>query len=403
MPLRSRRPIYLDHCASTPVDERVFEVMRPFFSEFFGNPSSTSHAFGQEAAAAVLRARNQVAALLGADQDPRTGAREIVFTSGATEANNLAIKGAAAACIDKGRHLITQVTEHKSVLETCQYLRDHQGCELTILPVDGLGRVSAEQVAAAIRPDTFLVSLMWANNETGTVLPIREIGDVCRSRGVLLHTDATQAVGKISIDLSRDPVDLLSLSAHKFYGPKGSGALFVRRRDPHVRLAPQLHGGGHERGFRSGTLNVPGIVGLGAAAEICRESLSAEVARTSDLRDRLELAIKQAGGVSINGDIAARLPNVCNVSFAGIRGDKLVAGLDDVALSTGSACNSAGVEASHVLRAMGIDAQLASQSIRLSVGRSTTVEQVDYVAQKIVKLATELREQQTAQAVACGL
>lgn len=403
MPVTARRPIYLDHCATTPVDERVFEAMRPYFIEVFGNAASSSHAFGQEAAAAVLRARNQLAVLLGVEVDHRTGAREIVFTSGATEANNLAIKGAMAANAAKGKHLITQVTEHKSVLETCQFLRDQLGCDLTVLPVDRLGRVSPADVAAAIRPDTVLVSLMWANNETGTLLPVREIGALCRSRGVLLHTDATQAVGKVPIDLSQDPVDLLSLSAHKFYGPKGAGALFVRKRDPHVRLIAQLHGGGHERGFRSGTLNVPGIVGLGMAAEICREALATETARTASLRDRLEQTIQSVGGVAINGDPEARLPNVCNLSFAGIRGDKLVAALDDVAMSTGSACNSAGVEASHVLRAMGVEAQLAAQSIRLSVGRHTTVEQVHYVANKIFQVVTDLREQQTAQAVACGV
>lgn len=394
------RTIYLDYCATTPVDERVFEAMRPFFTETFGNAASTGHAYGAEAAAAVLTARNQVAALLGAEQDERTGAREIVLTSGATEANNLAIKGAAEAYADKGRHLVTQVTEHKAVLDTCNYLAERHGYEVTVLPVDGRGQVSAEQVAAALRPDTVLVSLMWANNETGTVLPIREIGAVCRARGVLLHTDATQAVGKVAIDLSVDPVDLLSLSAHKFYGPKGAGALYVRKRDPRARLVAQLHGGGHERGFRSGTLNVPGIVGLGAAAELSRETLATEADRCAALRDRLEHAIQFAGGVSVNGDPDHRLPHVTNLSFAGIRGDKLVAALDDVAVSAGSACNSASLEASHVLRAMGLDGALARQSLRISVGRRTTTADVDYVSDKIVRVVTDLREQQATHAVA---
>lgn len=387
------RSIYLDYCATTPVDERVFEVMRPYFTEIFGNAASTGHDFGQAAAAAVLKARNQVAALLGAEQDERQGAREIVFTSGATEANNLAIKGAIEAAPEGRRHIITQVTEHKAVLDTCRYLAEMRGCTLTILPVDEHGQVTPEQVDEAIRPDTAIVSLMWANNETGTVLPIREIGKVCRERGVLLHTDATQAVGKIAIDLSRDPVDLLSLSAHKFYGPKGAGALFVRKRNPHVRLVSQMHGGGHERGFRSGTLNVPGIVGLGAAAEICRTSFATDTARWTKLRDRLEQGIEMAGGVSINGDPENRLPHVTNLSFAGISGEKLVGALGGIALSAGSACNSASVEASHVLRAMGVSPELARQSLRLSVGRRTTDEDVAYVVDRIVNVVTELREQ----------
>jgi cysteine desulfurase len=377
----------------------VFEAMRPYFTELFGNPASAGHVFGNDAAAAVLRARNQVAALIGVEQDERTGAREIICTSGATESNNLAIKGVVEAYADKGRHIITQVTEHRAVLETCKYMAEQHGCDVTFLEVDRRGQIAPEQLAAAIRPDTVLVSLMWANNETGTILPMRELGAVCRARGVLFHSDATQAVGKIPIDLSIDPVDLLSLSAHKFYGPKGTGALFVRKRNPHVRLIPQLHGGGHERGLRSGTLNVPGIVGLGAAAEICRTSLATEAARYAVLRDRLEHAIQTAGGVSVNGDVEHRLPTVTSLSFAGIRGDKLVAALDDIAVSTGSACKSASLEASHVLRAMGVDAALAQQSVRMSVGRSTTVEQVDYVTEKIVRVVTDLREQQTAHAL----
>jgi len=377
------------------MDERVFEAMRPYFIAVFGNPASSSHAFGREAAAAVLKARNQLAALIGADQDDRTGAREIVFTSGATEANNLAIKGVLGSYRDKGRHIITQATEHKSVLQTCQQLAQEGSCELTVLPVDRGGKVDPAEVAAAIRPDTVLVSLMWANNETGVVLPVGQIGAVCRERGVLFHTDATQAAGKLAIDVGRDPVDLLSLSGHKFYGPKGNGALFVRRRDPRVRLSPLFHGGGHERGFRSGTLNVPGIVGLGMAADLCRMQLDADIRHLAMLRDRLEEALCAVGGVQVNGDPAARLPHVTNLSFSDVDGVALVAGLDDIAFSYGSACNSASIEASHVLRAMGVPPALASQSLRLSVGRQTTVDEVNYAAEKIRHVVAALRRKQS--------
>lgn len=392
--MTATRPIYLDHCATTPVDERVFEAMRPFFTRAFGNPASSGHGFGREAAAAVARARNQVAALLGAERDDHAGAREVVFTAGATEANNLAIKGVAEAYADRGRHIVTQATEHKSVLDACRHMAERRGYDVTVLPVDARGQVSVGQVAAAIRPDTVLVTLMWANNETGTVLPIREVGAACRAAGVLLHTDATQAVGKVPIDWAADPVDLLSLSGHKFYGPKGAGALVVRRQDPRVRLAAQQHGGGHEWGYRSGTLNVPGIVGLGAAADLCRQLMAAEAARLADLRDRLEQDVQCAGGVGVNGDVGSRLPHVTNLSFAGVRGERLAAALgDDVAASTASACSTASDEASHVLRAMGVDPALARQSVRLSVGRSTTPEQVAYAADKLVRAVTALREE----------
>jgi cysteine desulfurase len=383
-------PIYLDHSATTPVDPRVFEAMRPYFTEVFGNAASSGHSFGQAAAAAVARARNQVAALLNVEPDERLGAREIVWTSGATESNNLAIKGAADAYRDKGRHIVTQVTEHKSVIDTCKRLQG-QGCEITWLTPDRGGRVSPEQVAEAIRPDTVLVSIMWANNEVGTVQPIRDIGQVCRERGVVFHTDATQAIGKVPIDVHADFVDLLSFTGHKFYGPKGCGGLFVRRKEPRVRLTPLLDGGGHERGFRSGTLNVPGIAGVGAACEVALAELAAEPARLSALRDRLQSGIQQVGGVTTNGDEAHRLPHLANLSFAAVNGEGLLAALGDVAVSSGSACSSASLEASYVLRALGVSNELARNSVRFSLGRWTTAEQIDYVVATVAAAVTRLR------------
>jgi cysteine desulfurase len=386
-----RFPIYLDYSATTPVDPRAFETMRPYFTEVFGNAASATHSFGHAAQDAVLRARNQVAALLNVEQDDRQGAREIVFTSGATEANNLAIKGVAATYRDKGRHLITQATEHKAVIESCQRLSS-EGFEITWLPVDRNGRVSAQQVADAIRPDTLLVSIMYANNETGTIQPMRQIGTVCKQREVFFHTDATQAVGKVPIDVHADGIDLLSLSAHKFYGPKGTGALFVRRKGPRVRLMPLFDGGGHERGYRSGTLNVPGIVGLGAACEIAMREIPAESKRLSTLRDEFESRILSSlDRVQINGDSEHRLPHVSNLSFAAADGSSILRALDDVALSSGSACTSASLQASHVLRAMGIEDELAHNSIRFSLGRFTTQEEVDYVADKVIRAVTACR------------
>jgi len=387
----SRRPIYLDYNATTPVDPRVFEAMRPYFTQVFGNAASTNHSFGWAAQEAVARARNQVAALLNVEQDQRQGAREIIFTSGATESDNLAIKGVCASYRDKGRHIITQATEHKAVLDTCQRLAP-EGFEITWLPVDRTGRVSAQQVADAIRPDTVLVSIMYANNETGTIQPVREIGAVCKSRGVFFHTDATQAVGKIPIDVEADGIDLLSLSAHKFYGPKGCGALFVRRRGPRVRLAPLLDGGGHERGYRSGTLNVPGVVGLGMACEIARAEMSDESARLSCLRDRLESAlVSRLDRVFVNGDARHRLPQVTNLSFAGADGSSILRALHDIAVSSGSACTSATLQASHVLRAMGVSDELAFNSIRFSLGRFTTEREVDYAIDRVTRIVRALR------------
>ena len=384
-------PIYLDYSATTPVDPRVFEAMRPCFTETFGNAASASHCFGWAAQDRVTRARNQVAALLNVEQDERLGAREIVFTSGATEANNLAIKGVAASYRDKGRHIISQATEHKSVLESCQRLAG-EGFEITWLPVERSGRVEVQRVIESIRPHTVLVSIMYANNETGVLQPVREIGQACRERGVFFHTDATQAVGKVPIDVQADSIDLLSLSAHKLYGPKGVGALFVRRKSPRVRLVPLVDGGGHERGYRSGTLNVPGIVGLGMACEVAGREMSHESARLGALRDRLERELVAAvGGITINGDPAHRLPHVSNLSFAKADGSSLLRRLDDVAVSSGSACTSANLQASHVLRAMGIGDELAFNSIRFSLGRFTTDEQVDYAIAKVARVVNELR------------
>lgn len=391
----------MDYNATTPVDERVFTAMRPYFTEIFGNAASVGHGFGSAAQSAVIKARNQVAALLNVEQDERQGAREIIWTSGATESNNLAIKGVAASYKDKGRHIITQATEHRAVLEPCQRLAA-EGFDVTFLPVNRQGRVMLEDVAQAIRPETILVSIMYANNETGTIQPVREIGSLCKSKEIFFHTDATQAVGKLPIDVDADGIDLLSLSGHKFYAAKGCGALFVRRKGPRVRLSPLLDGGGHERGYRSGTLNVPGIVGLGAACEILRLGMTQEVPQIAALRDRLENTICSAlDRVYVNGDPAHRLPQVTNLSFGDVDGSHLLAALDDIAVSSGSACNSAGLHASHVLRSMGVADDLAANSIRFSLGRFTTDAQVDYVAQKVIRIVREMR-QSTAPSVSCA-
>ena len=381
-----KTPVYLDNNATTPVDPRVLEAMMPYLTEHFGNAASRSHGFGWNAEAAVEGARQQVASLIGAD------AKEIIFTSGATESDNLAIKGAVEMHRDKGNHVITCATEHKAVLDTCKYLAEN-GCEVTFLPVDGQGLVTAEQVDQAITDRTVLISIMAANNEVGTIHPVAEIGRVAKARGVLLHTDATQAYGKIPLDVEAMGIDLLSLSAHKIYGPKGVGALYVRRRDPRVRLAIQMHGGGHERGMRSGTLNVPGIVGLGAAAEICGREMAAEARRQAGLRDRLHQGIiGRLDQVKLNGHPTARLPNTLNLSFAYIEGESLMMKMKDVAVSSASACTSASLEPSFVLRAMGLPDELAHGSIRFSLGRFTTAEEIDFAVEQAVAAATELRE-----------
>jgi cysteine desulfurase len=378
-------PIYMDNNATTPIDPRVLAVMMPFLTNVFGNAASRNHAFGWQAQAAVDAAREQVAGLLGAQ------AKDIVFTSGATESNNLAIKGLAAMYKDK-RHIVTGLTEHKAVIDPCERLAEN-GFDVTWLKPDEFGMVSPADVAAAIRPDTLLVSLMAANNETGTLLPIGEIGQLCKARGVFFHTDATQAIGKVELDVEAMGIDLLSLSGHKLYGPKGVGALYVRRRNPHVKLMSQMDGGRHERGLRSGTLNVPGIAGLGSAAEIAKAELTADVARLTALRDRLHAGIvREVDYVKLNGHPTQRLAGTLNVSFAFVEGESMMMKMRDLAVSSGSACTSASLEPSHVLRAMGVDDATAHSSIRFSLGRFNTEAEVDFAIAQIARAARELRE-----------
>jgi cysteine desulfurase len=380
------KPIYFDYQATTPLDERVLEAMLPYFREKFGNAASRNHEFGWEAEKAVDAARGQIAALIGAD------GKEIVFTSGATESNNLAIKGVAEMYREKGRHLITATTEHKAVLDPMKRL-EQEGCAVTYLPVDKTGQVSVADVAKALRPDTVLVSLMMANNEIGTLHPVEAIGKLCKERGVLFHTDATQGVGKIPVDVDRMGIDLLSLSGHKIYGPKGIGALYVRRRNPRVRLSPQMDGGGHERGMRSGTLNVPGIVGLGKACELAGAELASESVRLTALRERLWSKLKEGlDEIHLNGHPTERLPGNLNVSFAYVEGEGLMMGIADLAVSSGSACTSASLEPSYVLKAIGVGDDLAHTSIRFGLGRFTTEEQVDYAAQRTVAAVRRLRD-----------
>jgi cysteine desulfurase len=379
------RPIYLDYNATTPVDPRVFAVMAPFFTQAFGNAASSAHPFGWEASQAVAQARNQLGKVLNAD------ASGIVWTSGATEANNLAIKGVADAMRHHGRHIITQTTEHKSVLDCCKRL-SRDGWEISYLQVDCAGRITPEQVREAIRPDTVLVTIMAANNETGTVQPFREIAQICRANGVLFHTDATQAIGKIPMDVQADGIDLLSMTAHKIYGPKGCGALYVLQNDPRVQVNAQMDGGGHEGGLRSGTLNVPGIVGLGAAVELAVSELPVAGARVKALRDRLQAEItRQLDNVVVNGDVEHRLNHVLNLSFGGVDGDMLIAVLDGVAVSAGSACNSHTREPSYVLRAMGVPTELAFASLRFSLGRPTSESEIDHTISTVVAGVKKLR------------
>ena len=394
-----RLPVYLDHNATTPVDERVFEAMRPYFCQTFGNAASKGHCFGWTAEAAVNKARAQAAAVLNAQPGC------IVWTSGSTEANNTAIKGVAAAMRHKGRHVITQAAEHKAVLDPCKRLAK-EGFDLTVLPVDRRGQIDLDELRAALRADTILVSIMWANNEVGTIYPIRRIGQLCHERGVLFHTDATQAVGKLPVDVEADCVDLLSFSGHKLYGPKGAGALYVRQ-NPHIDLAPLLDGGGHECGYRSGTLNVPGIVGVGMACEVATERMAADAARIGQLRDRLENGIRaQLDGVHVNGEPDNRLYHTSNLSFEGLGGgESLAMAFDDLCVSTGSACTSACAEPSHVLRACGLGRDLAASSLRFSLGRSTTAAEIDYAIEKTVETITSLRalEAMSGRAMKLGL
>jgi cysteine desulfurase len=379
-------PVYLDYNSTTPVDPRVLTAMLPWFTEKFGNAASRTHVFGWEAEEAVEIAREQVARFIGAEP------KEVVFTSGATEADNLALKGVAEAYASKGNHIITVVTEHKAVIDTCHHL-ERLGHDITWLPVDDGGIIDPAQLESAIRPSTVLIAVMYANNEIGVIQPVREISAIARHHGVLFFSDATQAVGKVPVDVKADGIDLLALSAHKIYGPKGIGALYVRRRDPRVRLIAQMDGGGHERGMRSGTLNVPAIVGLGMACEICAGEMDAEAHRLSTLRDRLESALLEVPGARVNGSRKHRLPQVTNISFPYIDGEALLAGLGkDVALSSGSACTSASMEPSYVLKALGLEDDLAHSSLRLGLGRFSTGEEVDYAIGRIRDTVAALRE-----------
>ena len=379
-------PVYMDNHATTAVDPRVLDAMLPYFTEKYGNAASRNHEFGWKAEEAVESARGQIARLIHASP------REIVFTSGATESNNLAIKGVAEAHRAKGNHIVTQATEHKAVLDTCKRLEKY-GFEVTYLPVDRDGLIDLESLRRAITPKTILISIMHANNEIGVIQPIEQIGKIAKEEKVLFHVDAAQSVGKIAVDVEKFGVDLISISAHKLYGPKGVGVLYVRRKDPRVELAPMIDGGGHERGLRSGTLNVPGIVGLGKASEICQKEMTEETERLRHLRDRLKDAITgRLDDTFLNGSMAHRLPNNLNLSFVGVEGDALLMGINDVAVSSGSACTTATLEPSHVLRALGVPEDLAHSSIRFGLGRFNTEEEVDYVANRVVETVKRLRE-----------
>ena len=381
-----KTPIYLDYSATTPCDPRVVERMVPYFTDTFGNAASRSHSFGWTAEAAVEEARNQVAQLIGAHP------KEVLWTSGSTEANNLAIKGVAQMYRQKGNHLITAVTEHKAVLDPMKFL-ETQGYEVTWLEVDDQGHVDLKELEAAITDKTILVSLMAANNEVGTAHPIEQIGAICKAKGTLFHTDATQAPGKLPLDVEAQHVDLMSLSAHKMYGPKGVGCLYVRRKNPRVRLTSQMDGGGHERGMRSGTLNVTGIVGMGEAARISREEMDAAVPKLIALRDRLQDRIlKELPDAVINGDPEHRLPHLTNISFPYVEGESLLMGIKEVAVSSGSACTSASLEPSYVLKSLGLGDELAHSSIRFSLGRFTTEEEVDFAADRVITEVKRLRE-----------
>jgi cysteine desulfurase len=379
-------PIYMDYHATTPVDPRVVQAMLPYFTDHFGNAASRNHPFGWEAEEAVEKARKQVAELIGAN------AKEIVFTSGATESDNLAIKGVAEMYREKGNHIITCVTEHKAVIDTCKRL-EKDGYRVTYLPVQKDGLINLDELRQAISDKTILISIMAANNEIGVVQPVAEIGAIAKEKGVIFHTDGVQAVGKIPFNVNDLKVDLVSISAHKMYGPKGVGALYVRRRNPRVLLSPQIDGGGHERGMRSGTLNVPGIVGFGKAAELCKQEMATDTARLLALRERLNKRLHDGlDEIYINGSVEHRLPHNLNISFAYVEGESLLMGINDVAVSSGSACTSASLEPSYVLKALGAGDDLAHSSIRFGLGRWTTEAEVDYVADKLINVVTRLRE-----------
>ncbi|MDZ4757658.1 MAG: IscS subfamily cysteine desulfurase [Bacteroidota bacterium] len=378
-------PIYLDNNATTPCDPRVVEAMIPYFTNNFGNAASRNHAFGWQAEEAVDYAREQVARLINADP------KEIIFTSGATEADNLAIKGVFEMYREKGNHIITVKTEHKAVLDTCKHI-EKMGAEITFLHVREDGLINLEELEASIKPTTILVSLMYANNEIGVLQPIKEISAICKKHGVLLFTDATQAVGKIPVDVQADGIDLMSFTAHKMYGPKGVGALYVRRKNPRVKVTSQMDGGGHERGMRSGTLNVPGIVGFGKACEICMTDMESDNIRIKALRDKLENTLLKMEETYLNGNKEHRLPQVANISFKYVEGEGLLMGVKDIALSSGSACTSASLEPSYVLKSLGLDDELAHSSLRFGLGRFTTEEEVDFAIDQVTTAVNKLRE-----------
>jgi len=379
-------PIYLDHNATTPCDPRVVEAMIPYFTNNFGNAASRNHPFGWQAEEAVDYAREQVAKLVGADP------KEIIFTSGATEADNLAIKGVFEMYASKGNHIITCNIEHKAVLDTCKHI-EKEGGEVTYLKVNADGLIDMKELEAAIKPTTILIAIMYANNEIGTVMPMKEISTLAKKKGVLVFSDATQAVGKIPVDVNKDGIDLMAFTAHKMYGPKGVGALYVRRKNPRVKVTAQMDGGGHERGMRSGTLNVPGIVGFGKACEICMNEMESEAKRLSTLRDKLETELVKIEEAYINGSTQHRLPHVTNISFKYVEGEGLLMGFNkDIAVSSGSACTSASLEPSYVLKALGLGDDLAHSSLRFGLGRFTTEDQIDYTIEAVTKTVNKLRE-----------
>ncbi|WP_413668551.1 IscS subfamily cysteine desulfurase [Mucilaginibacter sp. Mucisp86] len=378
-------PIYLDNNATTPMDPRVLEAMLPYFNEKFGNAASRNHAFGWVAEEAVDYAREQVAKLIGASE------KEIIFTSGATESDNLAIKGVFEMYKDKGNHIITAVTEHKAVLDACKHV-EKMGGKVTYLAVKEDGLIDLAELEAAMTPETILVSIMYGNNEIGVIQPVKEIAAIAHKHGALFMTDATQAVGKIPVDVNADGIDLLALSAHKIYGPKGVGALYVRRKGPRVKVTAQMDGGGHERGMRSGTLNVPGIVGLGKACELCAQEMESEAKRLSALRDKLQSALTVLEESYVNGNVEHRLPHVANISFKYVEGEGLMMAMKDLAVSSGSACTSASLEPSYVLKSLGLSDDLAHSSIRFGLGRFTTEEEVDYAVEVTKKAVTHLRD-----------
>ena len=379
-------PIYLDHNATTPCDPRVVEAMIPYFTNNFGNAASRNHPFGWQAEEAVDYAREQVAKLVGADP------KEIIFTSGATEADNLAIKGVFEMYASKGNHIITCNIEHKAVLDTCKHI-EKEGGEVTYLKVNPDGLIDMKELEAAIKPTTILIAIMYANNEIGTVMPMKEISALAKKKGILVFSDATQAVGKIPVDVNKDGIDLMAFTAHKMYGPKGVGALYVRRKNPRVKVTAQMDGGGHERGMRSGTLNVPGIVGFGKACEICMNEMEEETKRISALRNKLETALMKIEEAYINGSTQHRLPHVTNISFKYVEGEGLLMGFNkDIAVSSGSACTSASLEPSYVLKALGLGDDLAHSSLRFGLGRFTTEDQIDYTIEAVTKTVNKLRE-----------